>query len=50
MTISVTSVETRIKEDWSLVRAFFALHPWATHIVAIVGAYLAGWLFKGWPL
>lgn len=47
---SVSSVETRIREDWGLVRGFFALHPYLTHAVALVSAYLAGWIFKGWPL
>jgi hypothetical protein len=46
--MSLQSTEDKIRAEWGAVRAFFALHPWATHALAILAAWLFGH-FR-WPV
>jgi hypothetical protein len=48
--MSLASIEEQIKAEWPVIKGFFALHPVFTHAVAIVAAYFAGAILKGWPL
>lgn len=40
--MTFSTIENQIKTDWSMVRAFIALHPWVYTAATLAGAWILG--------